>query len=158
MPRKLVWCYALLLVGLIGLGCQLVRSGIQLYYPDQNGVPSFVVCYSCNGWSDQKVFEFGAVIFAALLLFRILRWAKTIHPMEPIVALLLWLCVGFLLWEMDVRSIILTIRLGNFLLLTWMACYLALVLVVIALISVVSGKSNDPRISRKASSPETPGK
>jgi len=127
--RKLNWCYTALLVGLVGLSWLIVRSGIHLLNPDG----SETVCYSCFGWSDEKVFEFGGVIFASLLLFRLMRWKKRISQMEMIVTLLCWFCVAILLLEMNVSSIILAVRMGNLILLAWMVCFLALAPVLIAL-------------------------
>jgi hypothetical protein len=127
---KLNWCYAALLVSLICLGWLWVRSGNNL---DQDCEQGCTVCYSCDGWNDAPVFEFGMYIFCGLLLFRLLNWAKAISRVELIAVLLCWLGAGFLLLAMDVPSIILTIRHGNRILLACLACYLALAPVIIAL-------------------------
>jgi hypothetical protein len=128
MKRRLHWLYAALLVSLICLGWLIVRSGIRLLNPDGTET----VCYNCIE-SDGDTFEFGEYIFAGLLLLRLLRWTKRVSQMELIAALLCWLCVSFLLLRLNVASIILTIRLGNPLLLAWIACYLALAPVLFAL-------------------------
>ena len=140
MQRKLNWCYAGLLVCLICLGWQFVRSGSQLVSVDG----ASTVCYSCDGWSDEKVFEFGGFVFVALLLLRILRRTKRASQVELIVALLCWLYVGSQVLAMDVSSIILTIRLGNWILLAWMACYVSLAPVVAALRYAPNGGLCEP--------------
>jgi hypothetical protein len=138
MQLKLNWCYAALLISLIGLGWQVVRSGFHLWFLDQDGHPSYTICYACFG-SDDDVFKFGMYIFAGPLVFRLLRWTKRISQIEMIVALLCWLCIGSQVLAMDVGPIILTIRLGNRILLAWLACYIALAPVLIALRYVSAG-------------------
>lgn len=120
MERKLNWCYAGLLVSLIVLGWLIAHSGIHLVSPDG----TYTVCYVCYE-SDEDLFEVGEYIFAGLLLLRLLRWTEGVSQTELIAALLCWLCVAFLLLRLNVASILLTIRLGNRLLLAWMVCYIA---------------------------------
>ena len=118
--------YAALLTALIGLGWLFERTAHPFCYQGLDGrVHELVDVYS-SGSNDDLVFSFGKYLFGGLLLVRLLWWRKRPGRVELALALLVWSYVGLWLGSKDVGSIVVTIRMGNWLVTAWSFCYLAL--------------------------------